>query len=117
MDEALSLKGPRVYGDAPRLLAKRTIDGITGHFSLGGKNMGDVRDARWTRTKDALTSPCIIACYQECTVETMTHLYASNRKSSNPERLYLNSTLSTAAFTFGFINKSSLTEIRLTLER
>ena len=83
LQEKLQLKGPRVFDDTPREPARKTIDGSTGHFGIGTKNMGDRKEDRPTRTMDALMSPCIICCYQECTIQTATHLYASTSKSTN----------------------------------
>ena len=92
-----SLKGRRVEYDAPREPARKTIAGSSGHFTLGAKNMGDVEEERSTRTTDALLSPCVICCYQGCTIQTATNLYGSTQKSSglyggwileSPHRMY-----------------------------
>ena len=78
----MKLKGRPVYTEATKGPAKTTLRGSTGHFGLGTKNMADISDSREVRTKDALTSPSLIVCYQETTVLTLTNLVGSNRKSS-----------------------------------
>ena len=78
----MQLKGRREYTEATKGPAKTTLKGSTGHFSLATKNMADIGDSREVRTKDALTSPSLIVCYQEATVQTLTNLVGSNRKSS-----------------------------------
>ena len=83
LQEAQRRKGRRVEYDAPREPARKTIAVSSGHLTLGVKNMGDVKEERSIRTLDALMSPCVICCYQECTIQTATHLYASTYKSTN----------------------------------
>ena len=78
----MQLKGRREYTEATKGPAKTTLKGSTGHFSLATKNMADIGDSREVRTKDALTSPSLIVCYQEATVLTLTNLVGSNKKSS-----------------------------------
>ena len=78
----MKLKGRREYTEASKGPAKTTKRGSTGHFGLATKNMADIGDSREVRTKDALTSPSLIVCYQEITVLTLTNLVGSNQKSS-----------------------------------